>query len=54
MAKRHHVRFEAHKPVKEKVVVDFKMKDGEEVIFPAHKTVEEPVEVDFMAKNKKR
>lgn len=53
MARKTHVHFEAHKPVKEVVVVDFKTKGGKEVIFPAHKMVKEPVVVDFFAKKHK-
>lgn len=54
MSKKHHVSFEAHKKVKEPIVVDFRTKDGKEVIFPAHKKVIEEVEVDFMARNNKK
>ena len=51
MTKKHHVRFEARKPVNELVKVSFETKSGEEISFRAHKKVMEPVEVDFMAKN---
>jgi hypothetical protein len=52
MTKKHEVRFEAHKPVREEVEVAFTKTNGTPVSFEAHKTVKEPVEVDFMARNK--
>jgi hypothetical protein len=52
--KRHHVKFEAEKPVPKPVRVKFQREDGTEANFPAHKKVKEKVPVDFMARNKKK
>ena len=54
MSTRHHVSFNAHKPVKEPVHVGFRTKAGKPVSFDAEKEVKEPVHVEFMAKNKRK
>ena len=50
-AKKHQVKFKAHKKVKTPVKVKFKTKDGE-VEFKAKKPVEKLVQVKFKARNK--
>ena len=51
MAKKEHVHFVAHKPVKEEAVISFQTKNGP-VSFEGHKIVKEEVVVDFDAKKK--
>ena len=48
--KKHKVQFDAHRTVREEVLVKFRTRDGERVSFDAKKKVKEPVRVKFMAK----
>ena len=52
-AKKHQVKFKAHKKVKQPVEVKFKTKKGKPVDFVAKKKVEKVVEVKFKARDKK-
>jgi hypothetical protein len=51
MAKKHEVRFNAHRRINEEVPVSFKTREGEKVSFDAKKKVRQPVRVRFMAKD---
>ncbi len=51
-AKKHQVKFKAHKTVKEPVEVKFKTKKGTSVDFEARKPVKKIVQVKFKARDK--
>ncbi|HMH46011.1 MAG TPA: hypothetical protein VK557_21155 [Pyrinomonadaceae bacterium] len=51
-AKKHQVKFEAHKTVKKPVEVKFKTKKGTLVDFEARKPVKKVVHVKFKARDK--
>ena len=52
MAKKHTVKFDAHKVVKKPTEVEFQTKAGKDVDFIARKNTKIPVRVKFQAKNK--